>query len=246
MPVFFIDSHHINNDTITVDTELAAHLCKSLRIQRGEIVTFADAQRQRYRTEVTHITGRLIQARILERITGPTATTSKVIIAQAILKGAHMNWMVQKATELGASAILPVISARVVVRPSSAKYASLQERYRRIALDAAQQSERWDIPEIHAPISFTHVFEHERHGAFNAILVERSGYPRLSVTLQEQLKRSDCLIMIGPEGGWTDEEVNLACLRGFAPVSLGERILRGETAAVAALCVHQHHVGELG
>lgn len=245
MPVFFIASSRVLDGIITITDPLLNHLRKSLRVEVGEEVQFGDERSRRYRTRLVSVTGREIQACVLDERTAPARRHPSVILGQAVLKGDRMDWVIQKATELGVSAIVPLVSHRVVVRPRSERVTVQQERWRRIALEAAQQAERWDIPVIHTPEAVATWFTQARRDT-RLMLIERAGAQSLpSVALPEG---PDAMITlcIGPEGGWTDDEKKAGLEAGFTPTVLGDRILRADTAAIAALTIVQSRTGGLG
>ena len=157
-----------------------------------------------------------------------------------------MSWAIQKATELGVSAITPLVSDRVMVRPKASRFTVLQERWQRIAVDAAQQSERWDIPEIHPPSSFSIFMETTGNEGVGCILVERQGTKRLrSLPINEHFT-GKIIVTVGPEGGWTNEERRQAIQYDFSEVTIGATIFRAETAPLVALTLIQNQLGEFG
>jgi 16S rRNA (uracil1498-N3)-methyltransferase len=157
-----------------------------------------------------------------------------------------MDWVIQKSTELGMASLTPLISAHVIVRPHAARQAAQQDRWQRIALEAAQQSERWECPPILTLCEASSFFEQRFPSPVNLILSERG--PWQSLTSIPLPSGSDSLVRIavGPEGGWREEELAHAIECGFSPVTLGKRILRAETATLTALSVIQSRLGELG
>lgn len=246
MPVFFIASGQIQNGTVTITGPLLDHLRASLRVQTGERIWTGDERRQRYLIEVTRIDRRTLCGHVLEQRTGPAPAAPRILIGQSILKGERMDWVIQKSTELGAASIVPLVSERTVVRPKQTRVGSQQERWQRIALEAAQQSERWDIPTIGSPCSVPEFFSKPDPAALKLILSERgTGQSLGSVPLPSSPMNTIALV-IGPEGGWREEELSQAHANGFLPVTLGTRILRAETATLAALSVIQSRLGELG
>jgi 16S rRNA (uracil1498-N3)-methyltransferase len=157
-----------------------------------------------------------------------------------------MDWVIQKATELGAASFVPLIGRHVVIRPKTLRVATQQQRWQRIALEAAQQAERWEIPTVAAPCEATAFFSQQPPAVVNLILSERGpGQSLASVPLSNN-PESTIVIATGPEGGWAREELGLALEHGFTPVTLGKLILRAETAALAALSILQSRLGELG
>ncbi len=246
MPVFFITADQVRNGTVTITGELLEHLRASLRVRTGERIWTGDEHRRRYCIEVTHVDRRALQGRVVEQRAGPAEAAPRLLLGQALLKGERMDWTIQKATELGAAAIIPLVSSHTVVRPKRARVDSQQERWQRIAIEAAQQSERWDVPAVGAPCGVSEFFVRPDPTALKLILSERgSGQSLPSVPLPSTPAHTIALA-IGPEGGWRTDELDQACANGFLSVTLGTRILRAETSALAALSVLQSRLGELG
>jgi len=157
-----------------------------------------------------------------------------------------MDWVIQKATELGAASFVPLIGRHVVIRPKAARVATQQQRWQRIALEAAQQAERWEIPTVATPCEATAFFSQQPPADVNLILRERAPGQSLASIPLPNTPESTIVIATGPEGGWAREELGIALEHGFTPVTLGKLILRAETAALAALSILQSRVGELG
>lgn len=245
MPVFFIAAPHLTGGVLTITGPLVDHLRKSLRVTVGEKLWLGDDRRKRYFIHVMTITSRELRGRVLEEREGPPPPHPTVILAQAILKGDRMDWVIQKSTELGASSIVPIISERVIARPRIERLGAQQERWQRIAFEAAQQAERWDVPEVHAPVELN-AWLHSSPKGLILILTERSDEGSLTTIALPEGSQSRILLVIGPEGGWSAAEREAAQASGCPSVSLGPRILRAETAAVAAVTIIQSRLGELG
>lgn len=247
MPVFFINAEQVKNGRVSVTGPLAAHLRGSLRLQAGEQIWLGDERRRRYLVEAVRIDRAAVQGRILEERTGPTAACPAVTLAPALLKGDRMEWLIQKATELGVASITPLVTRQTIIRPKTARLSAQEERWQRIALEAAQQSERWEVPTVAAPHEATGFFTAHPPNLLALILSERSSGTRLAdLPLPTAQSGSGVVLAVGPEGGWAEEEARLAEERGFLPVTMGSRILRAETAALAALSILQSRLGELG
>lgn len=246
MPVFFIASERITDKRLVIEGPLFNHLIKSLRFREGDTLVVCDESRNRYHLIIQKLHKTALEGDIFKTEKGPVPSGVKIILGQAMLKGDHMNWVIQKATELGVSTIVPLLTERVVIRPKPDRFQSLQERYSRIALDAAQQSERWDIPEVLAPTPWQDFLQMFGGATVACILVARENLPGIdSLPLKKNLKGT-VVITAGPEGGWTLEEQQEAQQYNFIPVSLGSSILRGETAPVAAISLAQFRLGNLG
>ena len=180
-------------------------------------------------------------ARLLDPLEVQSELQQPIILCAALMKGQGFEEVVRAATELGASQIVPLLSNRTVVNPSDQK----QERWRRIAAEATEQCCRQVVPQVLAPISFEAALllslplpgsDGRSTPLSRLICVTHREAPNLLNTLAS-LPKLGILIMIGPEGGWTPTEQDLAIAQGFMPVSLGQRVLRSITASIAVVSV---------
>jgi 16S rRNA (uracil1498-N3)-methyltransferase len=180
-------------------------------------------------------------ARLLETLEIQTELQQPIVLCAALMKGQGFEEVVRAATELGASQIVPLLSHRTVVNPSDQKL----ERWRRIAAEAAEQCCRQVVPQVLAPMPFEAAIvpsspllaSDNASAPFSRFLcVTHSDAPNLLDALAS-LPKLGILIMIGPEGGWTSTEQDLAIAQGFMPVSLGQRVLRSITASIAVVSV---------
>ena len=245
MPAFFISSAEIHGTALTLTGELCHHLRASLRVKPGEVLRLTDEHRQRYEVRVSAVAPQALTAEILESRLGPMDTSPRVILAQVILKGDHMDWVVQKASELGVKAVLPLISRHGVVRPQPERVAAQVARWQRIATEAAQQSEQWQPPQVLEPLEVRRFFS--GHQATTALLLaERQNAVGLANVPLPALPTDTITVIVGPEGGWAEEELSQAVDGQCLAVSLGEHILRADTAAVTALSIVQSRLGRLG
>ncbi|MEC4889862.1 MAG: 16S rRNA (uracil(1498)-N(3))-methyltransferase [Nitrospira sp.] len=246
MPIFFLPAHAVTPPSITVPAELLAHLRDSLRVEVGEEVIFADGQGARYRTEITHSSKQGLSGRIIETLQEPPRQAPAVMLGQALLKGEKMDWVIQKATELGVSQIVPIQSRHTIVQLRPERVESQLARWQRIALEAAQQSEQWRIPTIAQPKSMRDVCASPSGESVRLLLAERRDGESLRTLSLPTTATASILALIGPEGGWTEEEMNQAEQSGYLPITLGQHILRAETAAITTVGILQHRLGELG
>ncbi|MEX5218710.1 MAG: 16S rRNA (uracil(1498)-N(3))-methyltransferase [Nitrospira sp.] len=245
MPAYFILSQDIHDDSITITGDLLHHLRASLRLQPNETLHLTDDRRRRHHAIVTGVTRDRLTARILHSIEGPERLHPRLTLGQAILKGDHMDWIVQKATELGVDTIVPLITRRSIVRPQEARIANQTSRWQRIACEAAQQSEQWQLPTVQAPVKL-HEFVAQSNGTLRLILVERAGGQRLGEVQLPTGSDASIAVAVGPEGGWHAEETAMAEEQRFQPITLGGAILRSETASLAAVAIIQSRSSVLG
>jgi len=181
----------------------------------------------------------------LGRRADPDRGAADVWLAQALAKGEKLDLVVQKATELGATRILPLASQRSVVRLDAERGERRTRRFRRIAEEAARQCGRSDVPRVDAPGTLADLGtllreDPQRRGV---LLDPAERDVRLSQAARGSAR---LLLLVGPEGGFTAEERGAAIAAGFVPASLGPLILRTETAGLVALAIVQHLAGELG
>lgn len=243
MPVYFIQSQSIRNDQITLTGELAHHLGTVLRCHVGERVELVDEARVRYRATLDSITEKRIIARILQRGAPEPPPIPSVTLAQALLKGDKMDWVIQKATELGVSAILPVVTERTIARPRPERESHQRDRWRKIAKEAAQQSGRLEIPNVDPAVSFEEILKTPPEASLKLLPWEGEHGPSLKSALYHFKEETSIAVLIGPEGGFSLQEIEKARKAGWVSVSLGPRILRADTAGLAVLAILQYELG---
>lgn len=221
------------DDTAALHGEQAHHLSRVLRAQAGmefDVVAGGRAWLARI-TSIDRDSVHFTLVRELE-----TAPALPVTLLLSIFKFDRMEWAIEKAVELGASRIVPVLAERTEKHLAQAAEKRV-ERWRRIALEAAKQSRRTDLPEIAGPVRVADVLAGE--GASLRILLSEveEDQPLLRILEQDRAASSEILLAIGPEGGWTSGEMARFRDAGWYSASLGPRILRVETAAIAALAI---------
>ncbi len=226
--------------------EQAAHLARVLRAQPGQIFDVV-ANGFLHRAEITSVTESEVLFTLHEELEADAALPIHLLLA--VFKFDHFEWAIEKATELGVARITPILASRT---EKHLALASLKraERWRRIALESAKQSRRTDVPQISDPTPLPTALQHE--AAPLRILLSET---EQSLTLASALirvpdsSRSDgweaenvLALAIGPEGGWTPEEISLFTTHEWASVTLGPRILRAETAAISAIAIAASHL----
>jgi len=249
MPIYFIQSESIHNNQIILTGDLAHHLRDVLRSETGETIELVDEKQARYRTELTQVTKHKIVANILQKDEKPPPSGPSIFLAQAVLKGDKMDWVVQKATELGVTAIFPVVTERTIARPRTEREAHQIGRWRKIAKEASQQCGRSDIPMVRTVVSLDALLKNPPDVSLKLIPWEQEQKPSLKVVLAEPNLHcpagqwnNSMIVLIGPEGGLTPSEVEKARETGWISVSLGPRILRAETAGLAVLAILQYEL----
>jgi 16S rRNA (uracil1498-N3)-methyltransferase len=168
------------------------------------------------------------------------------VLGQALIKGDKMDWVIQKATELGVATILPIHSTHSVIKPNPERLEHQRSRWERIARDAAQQSERWTLPTIADPVSLPEICRRYASAPLKGLFAERSNGSSLATISLPEDRQQPIILLIGPEGGWAPDEQRIAQEQGFLSLTLGPRILRAETAAIAAISILQSRLDETG
>ena len=222
----------------------AHHLMRVLRCKIGDTLTVADAQRQAAEAEIVGCTARSVQLRLVRKLAADAEPPVRVALAQCLLKADKMDWIVQKAVELGADRIYPVASENCVVRYDAEKCAARRLKWQKIAMEAAKQCGRDAVPVVEAVRPLVALLEDTRD-ARQLFCYEREDALGLKAALRDE-DAASYLLLIGPEGGFSPQEAALCQRFGAAAVSLGPRILRAETAALAALSAVLYEKGDLG
>lgn len=222
--------------------EDARHLSLSLRAKTGEQITLCDSAGSDYLCRITQISKACVSLAVLEKKPSPGESAVEITLFQALCKGEKMDSIVQKSVELGVCHIQPMLTSRCVARMSAEMFEKKRQRYQKIALEAAKQCGRGKIPDILPLISLSDI--PARLGAYQTTLFcyERAAAP-LRAALPDRART--LAIITGSEGGFEEEEARALAAAGAVSVSLGSRILRCETAPLAALAACLFAMGEM-
>lgn len=235
---FFVDHQQIQGDHITIIGADVRHIGKVLRIKELEEVLISDGTSFDYRCLVEEIGDEFVSLRIVSKEEGDRELDSHIVLFQGLPKGDKMEWIVQKAVELGVHEIVPVAMSRCVVKLDDKKRQSKQKRWSAISEEAAKQSKRNQVPVIKDVMSLEQALEYGK--SLDHFLVpyeDAKGMGETKKQIAEIKKGQSVGIMIGPEGGYDELEIE-ACIRYNAfPITLGRRILRTETAGLTALSI---------
>lgn len=244
---FMVAPDQMNKDTVTILGEDLKHLRQVLRLGPGEIIGVFDGSGMEYEAELISVDKTAALARIVSSHSSETEPSVRVTLFQGLPKGEKMDWIIQKAVELGVYQIVPVITQRSVVQLDSRDRERKAERWNKIAREAAKQCRRASVPQIAAPVSLDELFMLRKSYEAALLLYENEEKKCLKELLKCYTinKIGDIALFIGPEGGFTDLEVGKCIQNGFTIAGLGRRILRAETAAVSVLSIIMYEMGEL-
>jgi 16S rRNA (uracil1498-N3)-methyltransferase len=237
--------------SVVLSAEESRHLRDVLRLRAGEEAFVFDGEGREFACVLTEAGTRGREAARLEvrgRVEPPRPESPlELTLALALLKGEKFDLVVQKATELGAGFVKPIVTKRSDVRLRDARDAAHRvERWRRLALEAAKQSGRARVPSVEMPAAFDScVAAAPRARELRVIFAEGGGGGLNTLSVEGRERPSAVNALVGPEGGWDEDEVALAKEHGWSVVTLGGRTLRAETAAITACALLQHLYGDL-
>ncbi|MBI3966418.1 MAG: 16S rRNA (uracil(1498)-N(3))-methyltransferase [Chloroflexi bacterium] len=245
---FFVAPGAVTGGSVHLTGPQAHQVSSVLRLRTGDTIAVLDDTGFETEVELTAVTNERVEGRVVRRSLVKAEPRTKVTLFPSLLKGERFELVLQKATELGVAAIVPVLSERCVVShldDASAKF----NRWRRIVLEAAEQSGRGKLPPVH-PVE---LFDNAVKKATGLALLPWEGERRtdLRATLREPFgvggagRPFSVALFVGPEGGYSEGEVKHARAANVQVVTLGSRVLRAETAAIAALTVVLYEAGEL-
>lgn len=239
MPRFF--SNEIGMETAIIRGDDARHLIKVLRIRPGEQLTLCDQKGIDYTCEVGEITADTVECKVLEHHRNETEPMLRVTLYQALPKADKFEFILQKAVELGVSRVVPVNSKFCVAKMDEISYAKKKPRYEKIIFEAAKQCGRGIIPEIGGILSFEQALVQMCKSP--AMVFYEGGGQRIRELVSPGM--DELSILIGSEGGFSEQEIAACEQAGVSCVTLGKRILRCETAPIAALALILEAAGEL-
>jgi len=230
MPKFFIPDESFGDEYVTVTGQAARHIAYSLRMAKGDSLTLCDMSGNEYDCVIDSFTQESVNAKILSSFKAAGEPPCRIVLYQALAKGEKMDYIVQKATELGVCEIVPFESERCIVKSDKKGDAAKTERRIKIATDAAGQCSRGRIPEIKQTVTFKEALEKLSKNELAFLCYEGETTLSLKELLPEN-PPSEIGFMIGPEGGFSKKEVDAASAYGVKLAGLGKRILRCETAS---------------
>ncbi len=227
-------------DTLTLSESAAQHVGLVLRLEEGEKITLFRGDNYEFEATLSLVRKKHIEARINTMSWMNRESPRQIHLAQSIAKGDKMEWIIQKAVELGVTSITPLLTERSIVRLDSSRLQKKQQQWQAIAISACEQSGRNQIPTIHPACSLTHYLTHST-AKYRWILSPDAAQSLPNITHDT----ADLALLIGPEGGFSPQEVLLAQHHQIQSIRLGPRVLRTETAAILALGMLQMMYGDL-
>jgi 16S rRNA (uracil1498-N3)-methyltransferase len=262
MARFFAEKSDIHSDTIFIKGDDAQHIKKVLRMAPGEQFTVCDGDSTDYLVEITGFEQSTVLTRVISSCPNKTEPPVNITLYQGLPKSDKMDYIIQKSTELGVSRVIPVLNDRTVVKLHTGRDAETKlARWRKIAEEAAKQCQRGRIPAVGEPCTFKDAinkavkeglalipYENEQNTGLKSVLRNRESVlrNRESGNVSGNGGKGNISIFIGPEGGFSDNEFQIAVKAGILSVSLDPRILRTETAGIAVIAILMYELGDIG
>lgn len=249
---FYALPDKINREVVMLSHEETHHLTRVLRLKPGDEAFVFDGCGREYRCRFLQVEDHCALLEVIEELLDAVESPLLITLGQSLAKGEKFDVIVQKATELGVSSIVPLLTDQADVKLTDERWEKRLERWRRISLEALKQCGRRTIVEIRNPMSLGALLDEEARDSggnsleTGAVLVfSEKGGAIVEAALAETADASAVTILVGPEGGWSDDEFGLFARRGTKSVTLGSRILRTETAAIVAITLVQHALGDV-
>jgi 16S rRNA (uracil1498-N3)-methyltransferase len=246
---FFVSPDVFSGNEVRLEGDLARRLSRVLRLEPGAAVVLLDGSGLEYETRLDVVGPHRVTGTVVGRRPGRPEPRVRLVLYQSLVKGERFDWVLEKGTELGVAAFVPLLSRRNVARATPGRLGR-PERWRRVVREAAEQCGRCVLPEILPAEGLKEALSEaadlrllpwEEEEALGLAAALRQARPAL-----EAVERPTVAVLIGPEGGFAAEEVALARRAGAQVVSLGRRILRSETAGIVAAAAVLYELGDLG
>lgn len=243
---FFVEQIKESDGTCSITGHEARHITRVLRMTAGDRFVLMDSQGARFQVIIESAGSRCVQVTLEKPLPKPLPSPVMITLCQALLKSRNMDYLIQKTSELGVDRILPFTSERTAITLRRDRIASKMKHWREIAQSSAKQSDRSMPAKIETLYPFAELMAKDKgKDALKVILWEGERSKGLKGMLKTSSPMGTFVGMVGPEGGFTLEEIEAARAAGFVPVSLGNRILRAETAAITMVAIVQYEWGDL-
>lgn len=243
---FFVAPQAIRDNRVLMRGAIVHQIREVLRMKPGDAFVLLDNSGWAYRAEIVTLDREALRGRVVDKWKLETEATARITLYQGLLKGQKFEWVLQKGTELGVAAFVPLLAARCVIGTLNDVTRARMERWQKIIVEAAEQAGRAILPHLSAATLFAHACERAMQSDGLALIPYEGEHAYgLREALQNVPTSKEIHLFIGPEGGFTEEEIALARAHKIAPVSLGPRILRAETAGLAAVAVILYELGDL-
>lgn len=245
MARFYVPQPRLEKGLLKVEGDEVKHIRKVLRLTKGDEIIVFDGLGKEFEGTIVEEGPSSVVIRVKSVSSSERDSPLEVTLAQSLLKGEKMDYLIQKATELGVEEIIPFLSSRSVPLLEKSKRLKRHQRWKRIAIEASKQCGRGVVPEIESFQDYREMLQKASPDALRLILWEKEG-AKLKEILKRSKERKRIFFVVGPEGGFSEGEIDEAKGAGFTPVTFGGRILRAETASLCLLSILQYEQGDIG
>ena len=245
MPRFYVSEPRIENGMLRIEGDEVRHIRRVLRLKVGDEIVVFNGLTKEYEGKIVEEDPSSVMIMIQNILSSKKESLLEITLAQSLLKGEKMDYLIQKATELGVKEIIPFFSSRSVPLLEKPRRLRRHHRWEKIAIEASKQCGRGVISKIEPLQNYSEMLQNISPDFLRLILWEKKG-ARLKEVLEGSKEKTKIFFIVGPEGGLSQEEVGLAKQKGFIPVTLGKRILRSETASLCLLSILQYEWGDIG
>jgi len=246
MKRFFIHPDEITKPFPEIFGQDAQHIIKVLRLSKGAHIVLLDGTGLEYKAKIVRFSPDRVYVSIIAKLINDTEPPVRIIVGQGYLKDKKMDLLVRHLTEIGIFRWIPVVTERSIPQPDNKRMLSRTQRWKTIANEAVKQCKRSIPPNIDTPLSFHKAVEQNNSADLKIIFFENETIPIKRSVVPEGQTPSEIMIMLGPEGGFSQKEVEFAKASGFITASLGPRILKAETASISACTIIQYLFGDMG
>ena len=243
---FFIEPSKIVGPTAIITGSDARHINTVLRLKPGDKIGLFDGTGFEYEAMIEKSSAGSVEVLIARKFFSKAESPVNIIVAQALLKDRKMDNLVRQLTELGITKWIPFIANRSVPLPPKERLAARTQRWKKIAKEALKQCKRGCVPEIGDAVSFEEILNFEEKCDLKIAFWEKESKPVHAMIAQPGRSIKKIFVMLGPEGGFSMQEIERARTCGFVTAALGPRILRAETATIAACVLLQYLFGDFG
>ena len=245
MRYFFIEPAALLKPTVAIDGSEVRHIKKVLRLKPGDQIRLFDGEGFEYEAIICRFAGDRVELKINQKLPGTRESPVQIAVAQALLKEKKMDRLLRHLCELGLTHWIPFISEHSIPQPGQKRMPGRVERWNRILKESAKQCRRARLPEICQTLVFEEVLDYGRFCDLMIIFYENES-ASLNSVISRTAHPQKILVIMGPEGGFSDHEISKARAAGCLVAGLGPRILRAETATIAAVTLVQGLLGDMG
>jgi len=245
MARFYVPRPKIEKGVLTIAGDEVRHIRRVLRLRVGDELSVFDGSGKEYEGAIVEESAFSVSIQVKNILPSKRESSLEITLAQSLLKGEKMDYLIQKATELGVKRVVPFISSRSIPLLEKSKGLERRRRWEKIVIEASKQCGRGVLSEVDPPRDYSELLGSVPGDCLRLILWETEE-EKLKNVLKRVERNKKIFFIVGPEGGLSREEVEEARRIGFTPVSLGERVLRSETASLCLLSILQYEWGDIG